>query len=190
MSVDLDTHLPGIVAGDPDAYAAWVAGAEPRLRASLRSFAAHVDAEAILQECLLRVWQVAPRFDADGRPNALLRLAMQIARNLALSELRRLRVRPSLVSSLTEGSRPEPMVEPVSPDPLLRRVIAACREKLPRKPAQALEARLTGSFRPDAELAAKLGMALNTFLQNFTRARRLLAQCLVRHGVDLEMELS
>jgi hypothetical protein len=63
-----------------------------------------------------------------------------------------------------------------------------CREKLPRKPAMALQARLSGSFRPDHELASGLGMTLNTFLQNFTRARRLLAECLTRHGVDLEAE--
>jgi hypothetical protein len=33
-------------------------------------------------------------------------------------------------------------------------------------------------------------MRLNTFLQNVTRARRLLAQCLRRGGVDLERELA
>ena len=57
------------------------------------SFAAVVDVEAVLQESLLRVWQVAPRFDADGGPNGLLRLAIRIARNLAVSELRRTRTR-------------------------------------------------------------------------------------------------
>ena len=29
-------------------------------------------------------------------------------------------------------------------------------------------------------------MRLNTFLQNFTRARRMLAECLKRHGVAFE----
>jgi RNA polymerase sigma-70 factor (ECF subfamily) len=31
----------------------------------------------------------------------------------------------------------------------------------------------------------RLGMKLNTFLQNFTRARKLLADCLRSRGVDL-----
>ena len=66
---DLDRHLPGILAGDSSAFATWMAGAEPRLRASLRSFAVQVDTEAVLQETLLRVWQVAPRFVPDGRPD-------------------------------------------------------------------------------------------------------------------------
>jgi hypothetical protein len=73
----------------------------------------------------------------------------------------------------------------------LRRIIAICREKLPRKPALALMARLSSAGgEPDLVLAEQLGMKLNTFLQNFTRARKLLAECLARNGVDLEAELS
>jgi hypothetical protein len=34
-----------------------------------------------------------------------------------------------------------------------------------------------------------LRMRRNTFLQNVTRARRLVATCLERHGADLAMEL-
>ena len=58
---DLDDLLPAIVAGDHDAFARWVAGAELRLRASVQGFARQVDVESVVQECLLRVWQVAPR---------------------------------------------------------------------------------------------------------------------------------
>ena len=32
-------------------------------------------------------------------------------------------------------------------------------------------------------------MRLNTFLQNFTRARKLLAECLEKNHVDLDAEL-
>lgn len=46
---------------------------------SLRSFAAKVDTEAVLQESLLRVWQVAPKVVPDGRENCLLRLGVRIA---------------------------------------------------------------------------------------------------------------
>ncbi|MBA3397052.1 MAG: sigma-70 family RNA polymerase sigma factor, partial [Deltaproteobacteria bacterium] len=94
MSSDLDLHLGAIVAGDTRAFARWLAGAEPPVRESLRSFARVVDVEAVLQEALLRVWQVAPRFVADGRPNGLLRLGVRIARNLAVSEVRRTRAVP------------------------------------------------------------------------------------------------
>jgi RNA polymerase sigma-70 factor (ECF subfamily) len=186
---DLDRHLADIAAGDPDAFERWVAGAEPRVRDSLSSFAAAVDAEGVVQEALLRVWQVAPRFRPDGRPNGLLRLAVRAARNLAVSDLRaRGRNVPEddaglarLVDALAAAELPE------WPDPLLRRLIEACREKLAGRPRAALEARLlAGGTEPDSALAARLRMRLNTFLQNVTRARKALAECLKRGGVDVE----
>lgn len=186
---ELDRYLPAIAAGDPDAFGRWVAGAEARVRGSLLRFAAHVDVEAVLQECLLRVWQVAPRLEPDGRPDILVRFAVRAGRNLAVSELRRRGVRPQVLDELVAD--PGPPQPPTEPDPLLRRVIAACREKLPKKPALVLALRLRlGPARPDRDLAAQAGMKLNTFLQNFGRARKLLAQCLRKAGVDLEAELT
>jgi len=187
--MDTDAELPSIVAGDADAFGRWLAGAERPVRESLRSFAAVVDAEAVLQEALLRVWQVAPRFVPDGRPNGLLRLAVRIARNLAVSEVRRLRAVPAEPAAL-EASLAEAEPPPRPPDPMLREAIRACREQLPAKPRQALDARLAGGGAAgDPDLAASLGMRLNTFLQNFTRARQLLAECLRRRGVHLDVEL-
>jgi RNA polymerase sigma-70 factor (ECF subfamily) len=180
MEADLDIHLAGIAAGDAHAFARWVAGGEPPLRAALRGFAAAVDVEAVLQEALLRVWQLAPGFHPDGAPNALLRYAHRIAHNLAVSECRRRRAVPDEEAVATLR------VESLEPDPLLRQAIADCREKLPGKPAAALNARIGGDGS-DATLAARLNMTLNTFLQNFTRARKLLAECLERRGVRLEL---
>jgi DNA-directed RNA polymerase specialized sigma24 family protein len=182
---DLDQHLAAIQGGDPDAFERWVAAAEATVRLGLRSFAAAVDTEAVLQETLLRTWQVAPRFVPDGRPNGLLRLAIRMARNLAISEQRRARTRPVDPALLDQQGD-----EVVASDPLLRQAIEDCRRKLEGRPAQALEARLAAAgAEPDEALAARLSMRLNTFLQNFTRARRSLADCLQRRGVDLTTEL-
>ena len=150
-------------------------------------YSAQVDIECVTQECLLRAWQAAPTLHPDGKENALLRWAIRVARNLALSELRRRGARP-LGHVDTTVSPEEELAHPAAlPDPLLRRVIAECREALPAKPAQALAARLdSGGLHQDKELASALGMKLNTFLQNFGRARKLLRACLERHGVDLE----
>lgn len=179
------TQLTLIAAGDSEVFASWMARAEPALRAGLRRFAAQVDVEAVLQETLLRVWQVAPRFTPDGRPDALLRLGHRIARNLAISEIRRHGGRAP------EEPIEDAAIEPRPPDPILREVIESCREKLPAQPARALAARLeSAGADPDAVLAERLGMKKNTFLQNFTRARALLAECLKKHGVDLEAELA
>jgi DNA-directed RNA polymerase specialized sigma24 family protein len=177
-AVDLDVHLPAIGAGDPVAFGHWLAGAELPLRAALRPFAAACDTEAALQEALLRVWQLAPKVTPDGRGNSLLRFAYRVLKNLCLDEARRLRGEP-----LDESLLPDEL-SPALPDPLLRRAIEECRGKLPHKPALALTARL-GADEPDATLARRLGMTLNTFLQNFTRARKLLADCLGKKQVTV-----
>ncbi|MEN0063439.1 MAG: sigma factor [Myxococcota bacterium] len=175
--IDLDVHLEAIAFGDPDAFAAWLAGAEAPVRRSLRSFATAVDTEAVLQEALLRVWQVAPRVKPDGRPNALLRFAQRVARNAAIDETRRNRV--EFVEEMpVEG------IEPALPDPLLREHIERCRANLPKQPAAALEARLQArGGTDDRALAEQVGMRLNTFLKNVGRARALLVACLTAAGV-------
>jgi RNA polymerase sigma-70 factor (ECF subfamily) len=129
----------------------------------------------------VRVWQVAPRFTPDGQPDSLIRFAVRIARNLAVSELRRTKARAIEVEDLDEGVTLVPV-----PDPMLRQAIVECRDKLPTKPRMVLDARLEAAGgRDDAELADGLGMRLNTFLQNFTRARQLLAECLGKRGIEV-----
>ncbi len=186
--LDLDRHLPAIAAADPDAFGDWAGAAEAELRGSLRPFAAAVDVEAVLQEALLRAWQLAPRVRPDGRPNALLRFTLRAAHNLAVDEARRRRRQVSEGDeALQRRLDAVAAVGPAAPDPLLRRLIALCRERLPGKPRAALEARLeSGGAEPDRDLAARLGMQPNTFLQNFTRARRLLTECLKGRGVALD----
>jgi RNA polymerase sigma-70 factor (ECF subfamily) len=192
--VSADPIVAAIAAGDASAFARWLAGAEPRLRESLRSLAARIDVEAVLQETLLRVWQVAPRFVSDGGPDALLRLAVRIARNLAIDTVRRNRLEPLDTEALERLAASVSLVAPppdARSDPLLRRAIDECRRKLPDKPAQALQARLeSGGSEPDERLAERLRMRRNTFLQNIVRARRFLADCLRRHGIDLAVELT
>jgi DNA-directed RNA polymerase specialized sigma24 family protein len=188
--VDLDAHLPAIVAGDADAFGRWMSLAERTLRDSLRPYAAATDTEAVLQESLLRLWQIAPRFEPDGRPNGLLRLGIRVARNLAVSELRRNRTRPTEEVDLEQLLALAETAGPASPDPLLRSLIEVCRGLLPEKPGRALAERLSSAGgEPDELLAERLGMRLNTFLQNFTRARKMLADCLRERGYDVEAEL-
>jgi RNA polymerase sigma factor (sigma-70 family) len=183
---DLDRHLPAIAAGDSDAFGRWIAGSELRLRESLRSFAAQVDVEAVVQETLLRIWQVAPSFHPDGRRDALLRLAVRAARNLAIDEARRARratLDPATLETALALADIDAAGLDTTPDPMLRRAIGECRDALPDKPRNALGARLESSGgEPDAALALRLGMRLNTFLQNVTRAKKLMLQCLEGRG--------
>ena len=185
MALDLDEVAFSIAAGDRDAFAWWLARAEPALRRSLAGFAAQVDVEAVLQEALLRFWQVAGRFESDGEPNGLLRLARRIARNLAIDAVRRAGGERERDRPLEPGD--EPAIDPPEPDPLLREAVERCRGELPERPRAALDARLDAAGgRPDRTLAEGLGMRVNTFLQNVTRARQLLLACLERRGISLE----
>lgn len=188
--MDHDVHRAAIADGDVHAFGQWMAACESTVRDSLRSFARVIDVEAVLQETLLRTWQVAPRFEPDGRPNALLRFTIRIARNLAISEVRRTKAAPVEAEALETALAAVDESPVTAPDPLLRNAIADCRDKLPPKPREAFDARLSSAGGDDDDtLAASLGMKLNTFLQNFTRARKHLADCLQKHGVDLDAEL-
>ncbi|MDB4945640.1 MAG: hypothetical protein JWP97_5174 [Labilithrix sp.] len=188
--MDLDVFLPDILAGDTRAFAQWMARAEGSLRVSLRSFVTVVDVESVLQESLLRVWRVAPRFVADGRPNGLLRLAVRIARNLAVSEVRRTRATPTTDEHLERALADDAGELIAEPDPLLREVLARCHERLPAQPRLVFDARLSAEGgQADDALAQHLGMRLNTFLQNFGRARKLLAACLEKAGIASVAEL-
>lgn len=173
--------------GDEESFSSWLAGAERPLRLSLRRFAAAVDTESIVQETLLRIWQVANRCEPDGKPNGLLRLALRIGRNLAVDELRRRRSElPAAGSSDDAWDDADPVEPAVLPDPLLRRQIRLCLERLAGAPRRALLLRIANAGgAPDRVLAEQARMRLNTFLQNVSRARRLLARCLERSGVSL-----
>jgi RNA polymerase sigma-70 factor (ECF subfamily) len=185
----LDTHLPAIIAGDTHAFGRWVAGAETRLRLSLQRFAARLDVEALVQETLLRVWQSAARIEvrATGRGESSLRYAIRIARNLAIDELRRARLDATEAPTLERMLEAAGTTEDAPSDPLLRRAISDCVEKLPKKPRLVFDTRMSDAgARPDAELASTLEMKTNTFLQNFGRARKLLIECLAGQGVILD----
>src|SRR4051812_10502915 len=108
--------LPSIIAGDAEAFGQWVAGVEASLRRTLRPFAAMVDTEAVLQEALLRVWQVSPKFVPDGKPNALLRFAVTTARNAAVSELRRSAPTRAQLDALEQELAAQEELSPAPPD--------------------------------------------------------------------------
>ncbi len=178
--MNLDVYRDAISEGDADAFAEFLSHAELPLRQSLRSFAQLLDVEALVQEAALRLWQVAPRFAADGAENGLLRLLLRIGRNLAIDEVRR---RHREVAEL-DPEMPAAQVSP--PDPILRKALTDCLEQLPEQPRRAMSARIeSGGTEVDAVLAMSCNMRVNTFLQNITRARRLLVSCLETKGVDV-----
>ncbi len=187
----LDARFAAACEGDAPAFADWMAWVERPIQDSLRRFARVVDLEVVMQETFLRMWVIArDRGRTLEGPNASLRFAIRVARNVALEEVRRARLGTEL-SFEGLSDPPEPAVHDAPPsDPALLRIITACLEGLPRRPREAILARLdTGFLLPDRELASRLAMSLNTFLQNVVRARALLARCLEGRGVALEEHL-
>lgn len=175
--------------GDQDAFADWMGSVELPIRISLRHYARAVDVESIVQETLMRMWILAQ----DGRrelsgENASLRFALGMARNLARAEARRL----GREVHLPGGEEQEAVVEPdPPPTPALRRAILECIGQLAGRPHRALVARLAGEgLVPDRDLARRVGMTLNTFLQNIVRARRQVRGCLEGKGIRLREVLS
>lgn len=185
MNTDLDIYHRAIADRDESAFAAWIAAAEHRLRLRLASFARVVDTEAVIQETLLRIWQVSPRFKPDGRPDALLRLALRIARNIAITEVRRRRPNSSMPPDLEDDTE---TVRPFETDDELREGIDHCFKRLPEGPRSAIAARLHSAGVRDESLADSLGMKINTFFQNIRRARMTLLKCLKSRGIVLGFE--
>lgn len=166
-----------------EGFALWMSLVERPLRASLRRFARAVDAESVLQEALLRMWLVAQ--DASRAlegENASLRFALRVARIVALEEIRRAHLEHLVSLADLQGDEPSVDPPPVEDAGLLR-AIRDCIERLAGKPREAMMARLLrGHEFSDRDLAATLGMAVNTFLQNIVRARKSVALCLERKG--------
>jgi RNA polymerase sigma-70 factor (ECF subfamily) len=184
---EIDALFARVRSGDAMAFAEWMGRVERPIRASLHRFSRAVDLEVVMQETFLRMWLMATRSDRllQGE-KASLRMALAVARNVAREEVRRAKL-GSLVPLEDLENAPELIAEPEPlPDPGLARAIRDCIERIPGRPRAALELRIAGGHaRPDRDLAEELGLKLNTFLQHIVRARRSLAECLMRKGVEL-----
>jgi len=184
---DLDYLLPLIQAGNREAFDAWAHEARASLQQRIGRFATAMDVEDVAQDTLLRIWQCAPTFTPDGRPNALFRFAVRCARNLVIDHLRRVRREPCPTDDIDRVATLRAQVAlPEEHDPGLRKLIVSGIARLPSRPRAALRSRLgTRGALDDSALAGLLGMRPNTFTQNLGRARRLLASHLGACGVDI-----
>jgi RNA polymerase sigma-70 factor (ECF subfamily) len=171
--------------GDADAFAEWMGMVEYPLRRSLARFARYLDVEVVVQETFLRMWLAATDRERclEGE-NASLKFAFRVARNVAREELRRMPPRQKIGEEELD-KLPESGIAPEFPDPFLRKAIVECFDRLPTQPKTALNARIQDGHLPDRDLAERVRMRLNTFLQNIVRARKLMAECLESRGVQL-----
>jgi DNA-directed RNA polymerase specialized sigma24 family protein len=181
-ATEIDALFARVRERDRVAFGQWMGRVERPIRVNLARFARAVDVEAIVQETLLRMWIVATEGlrELQG-PDASLRFAIGMARNLARAEARR----NGRLQFLPPEGLPEMPTDPEpSPDPGLAAAIRDCMARLSPKLRQVLSERIAGgAVHPDRVLANRLRMKLNTFLQSVVRGRQQIRQCLEKKGV-------
>jgi len=173
--------LRRIQAGDADALDGLITRHGAALRRHLERYVSATDADDLLQELWLRVWQRAEQWDGRGRPLAWL---LAIATNLALNHVRRRRGTVSLAvmaaeeleempASASDALVPGPEDRAMWGDELDR--IRSAMAQLPADKREALRlVRLEG--RSLQEVAAELGIPVGTVKSRLHHAHRLLME--------------
>jgi RNA polymerase sigma-70 factor (ECF subfamily) len=176
--VDLIRRIRG---GDEAALKDLIAGNSPVLRAHLARYVAPADADDLLQELWLRVWERAGQWDGRGRPLAWL---LAIATNLALNHLRSRRETVPL-EALADEEVPDVATlgcDAIVPGPeeqaIWREQLGRVQEAMAQLPAEKQEAlrlvRVQGLKLDEA--ARLLGIPLGTLKSRLHHAHRLLME--------------
>jgi RNA polymerase sigma factor (sigma-70 family) len=170
-----------VQAGDAEALQCLFAAHESALRVHLQRYVAPADAEDLLQELRLRVWQRAAQWDGRGRPLAWM---LAIATNLALNHLRGRRdvvslgalgvedemgTRASVSDALVPGPEEQAMWREE-----LDRVRTAMAELPSDKQAALILVRIEGYTIREA--AAMLGVPVGTLKSRLHHAHRQLME--------------
>jgi RNA polymerase sigma-70 factor (ECF subfamily) len=136
-------------------------------------------AEDVAQEVFVKLWQALPRYDGRARLSTWI---YAITRNAAISALRTRRLTASLSDPdvLAEVEHREGAPDPAPGDAALWRHV----EALPEKQRQAVILYYQDERAVD-EVAAMMGMPINTVKTHLHRARASLAAALATAGEDL-----
>lgn len=170
-SEGLDNLLYGISGGDRDCLGRlYQATRIPVYSFALSILKSHCDAEDVLHDCYVAVWNGAEGYCSCGKPLAWI---LTITRNLCLQRLRD--------RKKTEGVPPEDW-EPYLPDagtltPEEQSVLRSCMEQLSDSERQIVMLHAVAGFK-HREIAALLKLPLSTVLSKYTRAIKKLKQYL------------
>lgn len=168
---ELDLLLQKIAAGDTAALETLYR----RTRPAVYSFALSIlknahDAEDMLHDCYVTVWQAAAGYRTQGKPMAWL---MTITRNLCLQLLRERK------KTADKPAEDEAFYLPGRSDitPEDRMVLAACMERLSDEERQIVALHAVSGFK-HREIAALLELPLSTTLSKYNRALKKLREYL------------
>ena len=160
----LERQLAGIAARDRDALAALYRDTRTAVYGFALSILKNVhDAEDVLHDCYVSIWQAAPGYRPDGKAMAWI---LTIARNLCLQRLRE------------RARHPEADIEDWEPalaaqDSLQldeKLTLAACMRSLSAEERQIVMLHAAAGFR-HREIAEMLELPLSTVLSKYHRAR-------------------
>ena len=167
---ELDLLLQEIAAGNPAALEALYRHTRPAVYGFALSILKNAhDAEDVLHDCYVAVWQAAG-YRTQGKPMAWL---MTITRNLCLQLLRQ----RQKTADLPEEDWEPCLREPMSVTPEDRLVLTACMERLSDEERQIVALHAVSGFK-HREIAALLQLPLSTVLSKYRRALKKLKEYL------------
>jgi RNA polymerase sigma-70 factor (ECF subfamily) len=171
-----------VAAGDQAAFAALVRVESPRLLRFVRSLLPPAEAEEVVQEALLRLWQQADNWQPRGRVSTWLH---HVAYRLCIDRLRRRR--PSVAIDEVEDDLEDPAI---APDQRLVRVAeaGAVRAAIARLPERQRMAILLCHFQElsQAEAAAVMAIGEEAYESLLARGRRRLRVLLAEESSEGE----
>lgn len=180
-SLSDEALLGRYAAGDPSAARLLVDRLAPRvLRLATRLLQDRVEAEDVTQEAMLRLWQIAPRWQEGGaQPSTWLH---RVAVNLATDRLRKRRSVD--LDSIDEPDDPAPAAVETMIEDDRRRALDEALAELPERQRVAVVLRhLEGMTNP--EIGVAMGIGVEAVESLTARGKRRLAQLLSGRREDL-----
>lgn len=180
-SLSDDALLGRYAAGDPSAARLLVDRLAPRVfRLAARLLQDRAEAEDVTQEALLRLWQIAPRWQEGGaRPSTWLH---RVAVNLATDRLRRRRGVD--FDAIDEPDDPAPAAVETMIEDDRRRALDEALAALPERQRVAVVLRhLEGMTNP--EIGVAMGIGVEAVESLTARGKRRLAELLSGRREDL-----
>jgi len=173
---ELATILEAVALGDREAFAQLYARTSAKLYGiCLRLLANEAEAEDVLQDVYVTVWQKAERFDR-GRASPITWLAV-LARNKAIDRLRRRSTKAEPIEAAADVEDDSPLPFELVQQKQDAGRLSDCLDQLDERPRAMIRAAfLDGATYP--ELAEREGVPLGTMKSWIRRAMQRLRGCL------------